>query len=121
MWARVVEVMLALWLWMSPFIFRHPPEDTFLWANDFICASLVAFLALFSFWHPLRKIHLITIGVAFWLWGIGYIDFPERTSIPLQNSVVVGLLLFMLAIIPTYAEQPPYSWREFLKKKEPKE
>jgi hypothetical protein len=80
----------------------------------------VAFLALFSFWHPLRKLHLATIAIALWLWSLGYSDFPEKTSAALQNSVVIGLLLFMLAIIPTYAEQPPYSWREFMKKKRSK-
>ena len=120
MWARVAEVMLSIWLWISPFIFQYPSHETFLWVNDFICGSLVMLFALFSFWHPLRKLHLATIGIALWLWGIGYTDFPGKTSIPLQNSVVLGLLLFMLAMIPTQAKQPPYAWREFVKKKQSK-
>src|ERR1700733_6050280 len=77
MWARVVEFMLACWLAISPFIFRYPGNDMFLWANDFVCASLVALFALLSFWHPLRNIHLLTLGVALWLWCMGYRSFPE--------------------------------------------
>src|SRR5689334_12425148 len=100
MWARVVEFMLACWLALSPFILRYPAEDTFLWANDFLCASLVALFALLSFWHLLRKMHLMTLGIALWLWGIGYTSYPEAASPAQMNSVVIGLILLMLAIVP---------------------
>ena len=117
MWARVVEVMIAIWLALSPFIFHHPAKETFLWMNDFICACLVALFALFSFWHPLRKIHLVTLAVAFWLWTQGYGNFPERASAAAQNSVVIGLLLLMLAIVPSYSEKSSFSWQKFIEKK----
>lgn len=117
MWARVIEFMLAIWLALSPFIFRYSSGETFLWVNDFVCASLVALFALLSFWHSLRKIHLLTIGIALWLWGLGYSTFPGKTSPPLENSVVIGLLLFMLAIIPSRSEQISHSWQEFMRKK----
>ena len=118
MWARVVEVMLAIWLLISPFIFRHPTHETFLWVNDFICGSLVAVFALFSFWHPLRKIHLMTLGVALWLWGLGYTSFPEMTPPSQENSVVIGLILLMLAIIPSHSHHTTLSWKEFINRKE---
>jgi hypothetical protein len=113
MWARVVEFMIACWLAMSPFIFSHPPEQTELWANDFTCSILVALFALFSFWDPLRKIHLLTLGAAFWLCWLGYSTFPIPASKALQNDLVVGIILLMLAIIPSHSEQPSRSWREF--------
>jgi hypothetical protein len=117
MWARVVEFMLACWLALSPFILRYPAEDTFLWANDFICASLVALFALLSFWHPLRKIHLMTLGVALWLWGLGYTSLPGITPPPQENSVVIGLMLLMLAIIPSHSHHTTLSWQEFIDNK----
>lgn len=117
MWARVIEVMIAIWLILSPFIFRYPSQETFLWMNDFICAFSVALCALLSFWHPLRKIHLVTLAIAFYLWALGYIDFPEKASIASQNSAVIGLLLLMLAIVPSHAEQPSYSWKKFLEER----
>lgn len=117
MWARVVEVMIAIWLSLSPFIFRHPPEDRFLWTNDFVCACLIVLFALLSFWRPLQKIHLATLGISFWLWALGYTNFPERACVGTQNSVVIGLLLLMLAIIPSHSEQPSPSWKRFIRDK----
>lgn len=117
MWARVIECMIAIWLSLSPFIFHHPSEKTFLWINDFICACLVIFFSLLSFWHPLRKVHLLTIAIALWLWSLGYTNFPDQPSTASQNCVIVGLLLLMLAIIPNHADLPTFSWTNFLKRK----
>ncbi|MDP1608003.1 MAG: hypothetical protein Q8L98_01670 [Chlamydiales bacterium] len=117
MWARVIEFMLAIWLALSPFILRYPSHETFFWINDLVCACLVALFALVSFWYPLRKIHLLTIGIALWLWSLGYSNFPEQTSPPLENSVVIGLLLLILAIVPSHASLPSHSWQEFMKRK----
>lgn len=117
MWARVVEVMIAIWLALSPFIFHHPAEERFLWVNDFICACLVALFALLSFWRPLRKIHLVTMVLALWLWSLGYGDFPEKASAAVQNFVVIGLLLLMTAIVPSDSERPSFSWQKFMEKK----
>jgi hypothetical protein len=109
--------MIAVWLALSPFIFRYPPGEIFFWINDFVCACLVALFALLSFWHPLRKIHLLTLAIALWLWGLGYRTFPEKTSPSLENSVVIGILLLMLAIVPSRSNQLSYPWQEFIKKK----
>lgn len=114
MWARVIEVMIAIWLALSPFIFRYSSEEMFLWANDFICASCIALFALLSFCRPLQKIHLTTLAIAFWLWSLGYSNFPDKASIASQNAVVIGLLLLMLAIIPSHSEQPSSSWKRFM-------
>jgi hypothetical protein len=113
MWARVVEFMLACFLAISPFIYNYSAEETFLWANDFICAFLIALFALLSFWHPLRKMHLLTMGVAIWLWCVGYQTFPMPAT-PQENSIVViALILVMLAIVPSHSEYPPQPWQDF--------
>jgi len=113
MWARIVEFMLACWLSLSPFILRYPPDEHFLWTSDLVCAALIACFSLLSFYHPLRKIHLLNLGVALWLWGLGYGTFPEIALPPQENSVAIGLLILMLAIIPTHSHLPPLSWRKF--------
>jgi hypothetical protein len=115
MWARIIEFMIACWLAMSPFIFGHPPEDSFLWTSDLICSALIALFALLSFWDPIGKIHLLTLGVAFWLVGLGYSAFPGPASIAEQNNLIVGLLLLMFAIIPSHSTLPPRPWRDFIK------
>jgi hypothetical protein len=58
MWARVVEVMFASWLAVSPFVFRHAPDERTFWTTDLLCASATIVLALLSFWRPLCHAHL---------------------------------------------------------------
>lgn len=115
MWARVVEFMLACWLALSPFILHYPSDDKFLWISDFLCALLTALFALLSFSPYLSKIHHLTLAVGLWLLFVGYQNFPEYALPSQENSVALGLLLMMLAIVPSHSHRPPSSWREFQK------
>jgi hypothetical protein len=112
MWARTTEVMLGAWLAASPFIFRHSPEEPLLWWNDLGSALLVVTLSLLSFWSRMRRAHLLNILVALWLVGFAYFGFGSPPPPAAQNDLVVGLLLLMLAIIPSQATLPPRGWRE---------
>ena len=116
MWARIVEVMLGCWLAVSPFIFRHSPEDRALWFSDLLSATVVIVLALVSFWPPLRFAHIAILAVALWLIAFGFWAFPYPTPPALQNNVVIGLLLLMFAIVPNEANRPPRPWRDFMAK-----
>lgn len=116
MWARVIEFMIACWLSMSPFIFRYTTGHLFFWKSDFISAILIATFSLLSFWFPLRKLHLLNIGVAFWLMGLAYYNFPEMPIPPEENSMCVGFLIAMLAIVPCHSHMPPISWQKFKRK-----
>lgn len=110
MWARVVEVMLGLWLAISPFIFRHAAENRALWINDLACGFVLVTLALVSFWHPLRHAHLAIALVALWLIAFGFL-VPYPAPPASQNHILLGLVLLMFAIIPNDADLPPHSWR----------
>jgi hypothetical protein len=113
MWARVIEVMLACWLAISPFIFRHSPGETFLKLTDPLCAVAIAVFSLLSYRPSLEKLHLLNLVVAGWLIGAGFFAAASPPPPALQNEVVVGLLLLMFAILPSHASLPPRSWREF--------
>ena len=113
MWARAVEVMLALWLAASPFIFGHSPAEPRLWWNDLVCAGLIMTLSLFSFWSRTTQAHLLNIAVALWLMGFGYFGFGYPPPPAAQNDFALGILLLMLAIIPSHATQPPKRWIDY--------
>jgi peptidoglycan/LPS O-acetylase OafA/YrhL len=110
MWARVVEFMLGCWLAISPFVFAHSPEKAWMWATDWIAASLVIAFALLSYWRPLRHIHLATAALACGLIAIGRFAAGGEVPPALQNDIVVGLLLLMFALVPNHASQPPEAW-----------
>jgi len=112
MWARTVEFMLGCWLIISPFIFRHSAEQSSLWFNDMSCGSAVVVISLLSFAPRLRYAHLATAAVSLWLILFGYFYQAYPAPPPLQNDILIGLLLMMLAIIPNEATLPPPSWRD---------
>jgi hypothetical protein len=110
MWARVLEVAVGCWLLMSPFIFAHGAQPVEWWVTDFAGGSATIILAMMSFWPPLQRIHLLSLGVALWLISGAFLS-GTPTPPAVQNQMTVGLLLAMLTIIPTDSNEPPESWR----------
>lgn len=111
MWSRSMELALGLWLLISPFIFGHGPDARVLWMNDLAAGTLVVLAALLSWWRPLRRLHLVLVPVGLWLaafgrWCVGYPVPPAG-----QNGICVGILLVMLAVVPSMAAAPPAPWR----------
>ena len=112
MWARIVEFFVACWLAASPFVL-HFSEESFLKANNIVCGILVALFALLSFCKRWGRMHLCTLGIGLWLWGISYMTFPLVASVPLENSALVGIVLLMLAIVPSHTARLSPSWHRF--------
>ncbi|WP_350494702.1 SPW repeat domain-containing protein [Roseiconus lacunae] len=109
MWGRVVEIMTAVWIAASPFVFGVQDDPVLLWADQSI-ALTICLLAGLSYWRPTRHAHLLILAVAIGLtiWG-RFAELPP--SPPHQNHIVVGLFLLMIALIPNQASQPPNAWR----------
>lgn len=113
MWARIVEVMLGCWLAASPFIFRHPADATFLWANDLACAAAVLTIALLGCWSRTAKLRLLQLGVAAYLIVVAFVSAAPPPPAAYQNYVVLGLLLVITGVIPSRATLPPRTWQAF--------
>lgn len=111
MWPRVVEVMVGFWLAASPFIFRHPPDRAELWTRDLLCAAAVISLSLLSFWSRTRRAHLGILAVGAYLVLSAFLSDTSPPPAALQNDLLIGVILLMLAILPSDATLPPRSWR----------
>ncbi|MBS0629771.1 MAG: hypothetical protein JSS30_06055 [Verrucomicrobia bacterium] len=105
--------MLACWLAISPFIFAYPGDATFFWVNDFITCTVIAFFSLISFYKPLKKMHLCNLVVGLYLIALAYVLKGDPMESTLQNYMALGILFFMIGIIPTDATSPPQPWRDF--------
>lgn len=112
MWPRVVECMLGCWLLISPFVFRYEDRGAAWWINDHAIGLAVIAFGLMSYWRPTRRMHLLSVAAALWL--VLYGRFGHEYPFPpaAQNYITLGLLLLMLAIIPSRASQPPEAWRK---------
>jgi hypothetical protein len=111
MWARVIELMLGIWLVLSPFIFRGTAAVADFWSTDVSTGSAVILLSLLSFWRPLRRSHFATGVIALWLVIWAWFAAARPGPPAAQNEIVIGLLLVMLAVVPNEASLPPQSWR----------
>lgn len=110
MWARILEMILSLWLLVSPWI---GGSTTYL--EEFFLAAAIFFFAFLSYWR--EKAHLFHLLIAI---RLGFIAFYQKTSLPYpvqQNYLILALLLLFLSLVPSYANSPPKAWIEFQKKK----
>ena len=113
MWPRTVEFMLAMFLAITPFVFKLDPDQTWMWVNQLVIATLVAAIALASFSRRFPSLHFFNLVTAGWLLIVGY--FLTATPPPpiAQNNVVLGLLIAMHAPLPNHNHQPPREWHEY--------
>lgn len=110
MWGRVVEIMTAVWLAVSPFVFRVQPSTNLIAVHS-VAALLICIFAGLSYWPRTKYAHLSTllVAIALMVWGRLAVVPPEPVH---QNCIVVGLFLLMIAVVPNHASRPPEAWRE---------
>jgi hypothetical protein len=61
--------------------------------------------------------HLAILPIGLYLIAITFLLAPLPPSPASQNHVVVGILLLMLAILPSHNNQIPRSWQRFYEAK----
>lgn len=118
MWSRVIEIMLGCWLLVSPFVFGHSADESRLWVVDLSAGALVIVCGLLSYVPICRYAHLATLATSLGLivFAVAASEVLDRSAdathaaAALQNQVVLGLLLMMLAVVPNAATHPPRSW-----------
>ncbi|WP_373044776.1 hypothetical protein [Vulgatibacter sp.] len=115
MWARVIEMMIGIWLVFSPFVFGHHGSDPWLAYGDFASGTLLVFFACLSFRPKTKYAHLASLAVVAWLVLFGYFAGGYPSAPGYQNDILVGLTLLLIVIIPNHASQPPESWRAFFR------
>lgn len=111
MWARVAELMMGLWLVVSPLVFRGTESLSHFVAIDIAAGTAVVLFSLFSFWHRTAWAHLLTGGLAALLGAYAYFGWPRPGPPAAQNEITVAMILVLLAIIPNDANRPPAAWR----------
>jgi len=107
MWARDLEIGLAAWLAVGAFVFDAPAALV----RELAVAAIVLALALASYARRTRRAHLGSLGIAAWLIGEGWWTGSAVTAPLAQSHLVVGLVLAMLAVVPSEASRPPTAWR----------
>lgn len=111
MWPRVAELLLGVWLVLSPFIFVGTDSVEAFAGIDLAAGAGVVLLSLLSFWRRAEWAHLGTALLALGLGTYAYLAWERPGPPAAQNEIFVALLLLLLAIVPNDASRPPKPWR----------
>jgi hypothetical protein len=111
MWPRIVEVMLGLWLLLSPLIFRLGAGELALTINHLIYGTATVIVSLIAI--RVRFLRVVTLAIGLSLIGYGYVTGGYPPAPGYLNLIVIGILVCALAILPTDCLQPTQSWREY--------
>ena len=108
MWPRICELLLAVWLILSPAFLDGTSQTTVVARVTAIVMILASSLAMTD---RFRRAYLVTLLLAVLLTGYPFLYPPPATPM-LQNFVVTGLVIAMFAVIPSEATRPPRGWRK---------
>jgi hypothetical protein len=93
--ARTLNLILGVWLFVSAFLWSHTPADRVsCWA---VGIGVIAF-AIIAMTLPVAR--WVNAALAVWLF-ISAFALPHLHAGTRWNEVIVSLLVFFLAIVPT--------------------
>ena len=113
MWPRVAEIVIGFWLLTSPWVLAQNSAVGPWHFNGLICGSAIVLLGGLSFRPGWRKAHLAEIPIGLWIIGFAYFGSTQPAPAVVQSDLLTALFLLNFAIIPSPANLPPGSWREF--------
>lgn len=108
MWARIIELLIALWMLISYFLFDYQ------WDHLPVAAAIGIF-SLLSYIESLNKMHLFNVLPAFYLLYISYTYPTVPLPFSYQSYILCAFFLLLFAIIPSRASEPPRAWRNYLR------
>lgn len=106
MWARIIELLIALWLVISFFAFGYH-------SDCLIVAAAIALFSLLSYRESLNKMHLLNALCAFYLLYVSYTYPVVPLPFHYQSMILSAFFLLLLAIIPSRASEPPLAWQRW--------
>lgn len=112
LWPRAAELLLGIWLLVAPLVF--PDAGVASWLVSPGAGLLVIATVVVSLLPSLGRVHLATLPVALGLIAWSWAAFDRPGPPGAQNLIVVGLLLGLLAVVPSDALSPPAAWRPWV-------
>src|SRR5207302_8506897 len=95
-WVNVINVLLGLWVAVSPFVLGFSGNTAALWNSLTVGVALVL-LALMGGWGS-RAIQVWTVPLGAWLFISGFLLFISKTAL-LCNNAVMGFAVVAGAAI----------------------
>lgn len=98
--ARIANVVLGVWLFISAFIWPHTQAQM---TNTWIVGALIAIFALVAMRAPQAR--YVNTALAIWLF-ISVWVLPVESTATLWNNAIVAIAVFVLSLLPSRVEMP---------------
>jgi len=95
MWARILNIILGLYVMIAPALFNFNPA---LSNSNHIVGPLVITFAVISLWDINQRVRLASIVTGAWLIISAFI-FSAPATIYLIGNAVAGLLIIIFALV----------------------
>jgi hypothetical protein len=98
--ARVSNIILGLWLFVSAFAWPHTAAER---TNVALVGLFIALTSLTAWTTgPGLRLRLINAILGAWLL-VSIVAFPTSSKATTVNSAIVGVLVFVLSLLPSFA------------------
>jgi uncharacterized membrane protein len=98
-WARVVNLVIGVWLFISAFVWPHTVQSR---ANTWILGLIIVVFALISMAQPTAR-WLNTLAAIWLFFSTLAIFHTEQGTV--WNNVIVAIVVFAVSFIGGYGEQ----------------
>jgi hypothetical protein len=92
---RLVNALLGAWLFVSAFVWPHSPAEM---AGACVVGALCITFACVATVHP--SVRYLNTALAIWLL-FSDIALPSRSVATAANALLVGVLVFIVSLVPT--------------------
>jgi hypothetical protein len=95
MWARVINILIGLWLIASPAVLQM---DKIAANNLRVIGPLVVSFAFIAIWEVTRTLRWVNVALGAWLplgsWVLGY-----ASLVPTLNESLCGVIIIVLGLV----------------------
>lgn len=95
MWAAIINILLGLWLMISPYLFQFEKQAT---DNNYIVGPLVLTFAITALWEVNRSARFLNIPAGIWLAASPFI-LSFQSSSATWLTLLAGVLITALSFV----------------------
>ncbi|MGC4117917.1 MAG: SPW repeat protein [Myxococcales bacterium] len=95
--ARVANIVVGVWLFVSAFLWKHAPQQM---TNTWILGLLCVAFALIAMAVP--EARYLNTALSIWLFVSAFV-LPRVSTGTVWNNVICAIAIFLLSLTPTEA------------------
>jgi hypothetical protein len=93
--ARVINILLGIWLFISTFLWRHHPDQVM---NAWACGLITVALAAIAISQPV--VRYLNAAVGLWIFLSAWV-VPSLSRATIWTDALTGVAIFAFAMVPS--------------------